>query len=159
MSECTDRKELAGFLKFMGLERDKVVSGRLENRIKAQKLVYFGKKLGLPLHYDFDVYLYGPYSSKLADCYYSMAEDEWNSGTLTIPEEIKEPLHYLKNSDALFLEIAATIDSIKTVNKGISESKLIDTVSKLKTDRLKEKKKDNEYLRTVIEKLSEHKLF
>ena len=69
MSDANNRLLLSGFLKFMGLDRDKIVSGRLENRIKAQKFVYFGKKLGLPLSYDFDLYLYGPYSSKLADDY------------------------------------------------------------------------------------------
>ncbi|EQD50779.1 hypothetical protein B1B_11115, partial [mine drainage metagenome] len=102
MSMSSNRLTLAGFLKFMDLSRDKVV-GRLENRIKVQKLVYFGKKLGLPLNYDFDLYIYGPYSSKLSDDYYNMSENEWTTGKLNIPDLMKPALSYLKERDALFL--------------------------------------------------------
>ncbi len=159
MSDAKDRLLLSGFLKFMGLDRDKIVSGRLENRIKAQKFVYFGKKLGLPLGYDFDLYLYGPYSSKLADDYYSMSEEEWRSGTLAIPESIEKTLHYLRGNDAMFLEIAATLDSIRAVNKGVPNSRIIDVVSKLKSARLSEKSKDRNYLRDVLSDLSNHNIF
>ncbi len=142
----------------MGLDRDKIVK-KLDNRIKAQKFVYFGKKLGLPLGYDFDLYLYGPYSTKLADDYYSMSEADWKSETLTIPDNIKSALRYLRGKDALFLEIAATLDSIRTVNKGVSNSTLIDVVSRLKSARLIEKGKDKDYLKTVLDSLYEHNIF
>ncbi len=108
-----NKSYLTGFLKFMGLKRENIVNGRLENRIKAQKFVYFGKKFGLPLDYDFDLYLYGPYSSKLADDYYNMTKKEWYEGFLNIPEEKKRVLLYLKGLNALDLEIAATLDSIQ----------------------------------------------
>ena len=158
MSDANNRLLLSGFLKFMGLDRDKIVSGRLENRIKAQKFVYFGQKLGLPLSYDFDLYLYGPYSSKLADDYYSMSKEEWKSGTLNIPESIERTLRYLRGNDTMFLEIAATLDSIRAVNKGVSEKKLIDVVSKLKSSRLSEKNKDKNYLWNVLSDLSTHNI-
>ena len=158
MSDANNRLLLSGFLKFMGLDRGKIVSGRLENRIKAQKFVYFGQKLGLPLSYDFDLYLYGPYSSKLADDYYSMSEEEWKSGTLNIPESVERTLRYLRGNDTMFLEIAATLDSIRAVNKGVSEKKLIDVVSKLKSSRLSEKNKDKNYLRNVLSDLSTHNI-
>jgi uncharacterized protein YwgA len=159
MSDAKDRLLLSGFLKFMGLDRNKIVSGKLENRIKAQKFVYFGKKLGLPLSYDFDLYLYGPYSTELADDYYNMSEDEWKSGTIDVPESIEKALHYLRGNDALFLEIAATLDSIRTVNSGVGDNKLIDVVSKLKSTRLSEKSKDRNYLRDVLSELSNHNIF
>lgn len=159
MSDANKRLLLSGFLKFMGLDRDKIVSGRLENRIKAQKFVYFGKKLGLPLDYDFDLYLYGPYSSKLADDYYSMSEEEWKSGTLDIPESIERTLRYLRGNDTMFLEIAATLDSIRAVNKEVSDSKLIDVVAKLKSSRLSEKNKDKNYLKNVLSDLLTHNIF
>ena len=86
---------LAGFLKFMGLDLEKIVKGRIENRIKAQKFVYFGEKLEVPLGYDFDIYLYGPYSSKLADDYYNISREEWEAGTIDLSEGEKRTLHYL----------------------------------------------------------------
>lgn len=153
MSVAEGKLLLSGFLKFMELDREKIVSGRLENRIKAQKFVYFGKRLGLPLSYDFDMYLYGPYSSKLADDYYSISEEDWEVGTLEIPIEIESTLRDLRTSDALFLEIAATMDSIRTNNKGVSDVELIDVISKLKYDRLNEKGKDANYLKSVLEVL------
>ncbi len=158
MSDAKDRLLLSGFLKFMGLDRDKIVSGRLENRIKAQKFVYFGKKLGLPLGYDFDLYLYGPYSSKLADDYYSMSEEEWKTGTLKIPDEVRPVLNFLKTTDALFIEMAATLDSIRSANGQISDSKLLDVVSKLKSTRLEERGKEANYLKSAIETLHRHNI-
>ncbi len=134
------------------------MNGWLENRIKAQKFVYFGKKVGLPLGYDFDIYLYGPYSSKLADDYYHISDEEWNSGTLDIPEDIKQTLSSLKRMDALYMEVAATFDSLKSANSGVSDNVLIDAVSTLKHNRLTEKGKDKAYIQKVVKELSKLKL-
>ncbi len=159
MSDDSRRLTLAGFLKFMGLDRDKIVRGKLGNRIKAQKLVYFGKKLGLPLDYDFDIYLYGPYSSKLADDYYKMTQEEWSQGIIEIPEKIEETLRYLMGNDILFLEIATTLDSIRSTNEGVPNNKIIEAVSKLKSSRLEKEGKDINFLKTVMDELSEHHIF
>ncbi|WP_393970847.1 hypothetical protein OXIME_001087 [Oxyplasma meridianum] len=48
---------LAKFLKYMGIDKN-MLKKRIENRIKAQKFVYFGEKYGLPLSYDFDIINY-----------------------------------------------------------------------------------------------------
>ncbi len=141
---------LSGFLKFMGLERERIAKGRLENGIKAQKFVYFGKKLGLPLDYDFDLYLYVPYSSKLSSDYYNMSIEEWDSGSLKIPKEMESNLRTFFVSDALYLEIAATLDSVRTANKGVSDDKLIEVVSKLKPNRLNENDNNSEWLKDVL---------
>jgi uncharacterized protein YwgA len=141
---------LSGFLKWIGFDRDKIVKGRLENRIKVQKLVYFGKKFGLPLHYDFDFYLYGPYSSELADDYYNIRNEEWEEGFLKVDPGIEPSLRKLMGSDALYLEIASTLDSIMTQNKGVSDNELIEVVAKIKHDRLEKKGKNEDYLKLVL---------
>ncbi len=149
---------LAGFLKFMGLDLEKIVKGRIENRIKAQKFVYFGEKLEVPLGYDFDIYLYGPYSSKLADDYYNISREEWEAGTIDLSEGEKRTLHYLKEKDALFMEVAATFDSLKSANNKVSNDRLIDMISSIKTNRLKEKGKNKVYMEMVVKELSQHEL-
>jgi uncharacterized protein YwgA len=150
MEDHIRKVRLSGFLKWIGFDRDKIVKGRLENRIKVQKLVYFGKKFGLPLDYDFDFYLYGPYSSELADDYYHIPNEDWEEGSLKVDRGIELPLRKLMRSDALYLEIAATLDSIMTKNKGVSDNKLIEVVANIKHDRLEEKGKNEDYLKLVL---------
>lgn len=144
----TDSKEvvLAGFLKHVGLDRKKIVKGGIHNRIKAQKLVYFGKELGLPLDYDFNLYLYGPYSSALADDYFRMSEEDWASGQIEIPASISSLMNELSKHDDLFLEIAATLHSLKTSNPEASKKDIINGVLNLKADRLQERHMELDYI-------------
>lgn len=156
----TDSKEvvLAGFLKYVGLDRKKVVSGDIHNRIKAQKLVYFGKELGLPLDYDFNLYLYGPYSSALADDYFRMSEEEWARGQIEIPANISSLINKLSKYDFLFLEIAATLHSLKTSNPEASEKAIINGVLSLKADRLRERHMELDYIQEIFKILREMNL-
>lgn len=148
----TDSKEivLAGFLKHVGFNRTKIVRGGIDNRIKAQKLVYFGKELGLPLDYDFNLYLYGPYSSALADAYFRMSDEEWASGQIEIPASISPLINELSKHDELFLEIAATLHSLKTSNPGAPEKAIISAVLNLKADRLLERHMPPGYIREIF---------
>lgn len=130
---------MAGFLKWLGFDREKIFEGGVSIRIRVQKLVYFGKVLGLPLNYDFNLYVYGPYSSALSDGYFGMGEREWLEGSIEIRESISRVLNQLRERDELFLEIAATLHSMKTSNPDASEEAVIEAVSDLKSERLREK--------------------
>jgi uncharacterized protein YwgA len=130
---------LASFLKYVSLDRRKIIRGGIANCIMAQKLVYFGKTLGLPLDYDFNLYLYGPYSSALADDYFRMGEEEWGSGQIEITASVSSVLDELRKRDDLFLEIAATLHSLKTANPDASYGSIIKAVSDLKADRTRKK--------------------
>ncbi len=151
-------KTLAGFLKRMGFERKKIIKGSISDRIRAQKLVYFGKALGLPLNYDFNLYVYGPYSSVLSNDYFGMGEEVWTNGSIEIPEDISMTLNQLKKQDELFLEIAATLHSIKTANPDASEDDIIGAVSNIKSERLRERKVTSDYVRKILEVIKKMKL-
>lgn len=149
---------LAGFLKYAGLDRAMIVRRGVENRIRAQKLVYFGKALGLPLDYDFNIYLYGPYSSALARDYFGMGDEEWRDAHMDIPEEISAVLDELRSRDVLFLEIAATLHSLRNANPDASDESVIAAVSSLKADRLGEKHRTPDYVRETFVELRKMKL-
>jgi len=86
------------------------------------------------------------------------SEEEWKTGTLKIPDEVRPVLNFLKTTDALFIEMAATLDSIRSANGQISDSKLLDVVSKLKSTRLEERGKEANYLKSAIETLHRHNI-
>ncbi|PYB69132.1 hypothetical protein DMB44_00335 [Thermoplasma sp. Kam2015] len=93
---------LAGFLKYMGFNRKKIINEGIDSRIKAQKLVYFGEVLGLPLNYDFNLYLYVLYSSGLTNDYFSITDEEWANGKIDISTNVPDFLDQLKGRSALF---------------------------------------------------------
>lgn len=151
-------KTLAGFLKWNGLSRKEITKGDISNRIKAQKLVYFGRVLGIPLDYDFDLYVYGPYSSALSHDYFEMGEREWARGEIVIPEGISAILIALKEKDDFFLEIAATLHSIRTSNPDASEEDVINAVSNIKFERLMEKKASIDYVKNTFNEIKNLRL-
>ncbi|WP_048161411.1 YwgA family protein [Thermoplasma acidophilum] len=159
MSMDYERKILLiGFLKYIGFNRKKIMQEDIDNRIKVQKLVYFGKALGLPLDYDFNLYLYGPYSSGLTKDYFNISDEEWANGKIDIPANVSDLLKQLKGRDALFLEIAATLHSIKTANPDASEDLLINIVTDIKSERLNGKSEAHKYVRDTFNFLKKVKL-
>ncbi len=66
-------KELLAFIKF--LRDNNIMSFNPENpthRMKLQKYVFIAKFLGLNVPYEYNMYMHGPYSRKLAEDYYKL---------------------------------------------------------------------------------------
>ncbi|MDF2737053.1 MAG: hypothetical protein K0S93_909 [Nitrososphaeraceae archaeon] len=83
------------------------------NRLKIQKYVYLAKYFGLDLGYDFDMYLHGPYSSRLTSSYYNVARNTTNlnsiTGNLDNTFREREFFDYIGNKDKEWLEVASTL--------------------------------------------------
>ena len=106
-------KGFIGFLERHGmLEFDIDGDGdrQFTNRLKLQKYVLLAKHLGMPFHYTYGMYLYGPYSSPLAADYYTLAREQDDILPDTTPDEFKKD-DFLKavHNDPNWLEVAATI--------------------------------------------------
>jgi len=75
----------------------------LESKIKLQKYVYFAREFGLEFPYEFNLYIYGPYSPDLAKDYYSI--NRIDVEPMELPEEF---INFLSGKDVNWLEIAST---------------------------------------------------
>ncbi|MFP3194279.1 MAG: hypothetical protein RXR11_03160 [Caldivirga sp.] len=116
--------QLAFVIKELGIRASEVLSDGddgIEARVRIQKVVYFLKRLGFDLGYEFDLYYHGPYSSALADDYYLLAErgDEEINGLATLCErskvcsdEMGRLINELNKWDTTALEVAATIANL-----------------------------------------------
>ena len=85
-----DRKDLLksfiSFLESSGIFEFDVED--FESRLRLQKYVYLAKIFGFDLGYLFNLYIYGPYSSELANDYYSLKDKQSEE----LDEEIKRKL-------------------------------------------------------------------
>ena len=95
---------------------------QFENRFRIQKYVFLAKEFGLQLPYDYDIYMYGPYSSALTDTYYGMAR----SGDMhLLAEDISLGASFdkdgflgaVRGKDKHWLEIATTLINCSTLYK------------------------------------------
>jgi uncharacterized protein YwgA len=113
--------QLAFVIKELGIKASEILSDGdddLEARVRIQKVVYFLKRLGFDLGYEFDLYYHGPYSSVLSDDYYLLAErgDGEINGLATLCERSKvcsdetgKLINELNKWDTTALEVAATL--------------------------------------------------
>ena len=130
---------LKGFIKFLvdqGLvEFDIVGNGEKQfiNRLKLQKYVFLAKRFGMPFNYRHGIYLYGPYSRKLAADYYALARDsgENDRTPAAIPDGFRKD-DFMKSirNDPNWLEIATTLIGMNERIKG--RTALIDRVCHIK---------------------------
>ena len=112
------RGELAEFIKFLennGLvEFDILGDGeaKFTNRLKLQKYTFLAMRYGVQLDYQYDMYLFGPYSRGLAADYYSLARGPKRDADSppTLPDGFRREdfLRDVKN-DPGWLEVATTI--------------------------------------------------
>ena len=109
---------LAGFIRFLvdhGLVEFDVLGvseAKFNNRLKLQKYVFLAEHYGLALGYRHEMYMRGPYSSKLTDDYYSLARGPGLSGVDpdALPTEFKRD-DFLRDAqnDSDWLEVATTL--------------------------------------------------
>jgi uncharacterized protein YwgA len=89
-----------------------------DNRLKIQKYVLIAKCLGIKEFekYYYDIYIYGPYSSALADEYYKYRKGMDN--VANIPKRFGDRfLEIVKGKDTRWLEIASTALHINELYK------------------------------------------
>ena len=92
-----------------------------EDRFMIQKYVYLARYFGLNMGYGFGMYLHGPYSRRLSDDYYSLAEDEALANacgeSLTIDRDLNgldlsSFFSFVDGRDHEWLEAATTLLSL-----------------------------------------------
>ena len=88
------------------------------NRLRIQKYVLIARHLGIKefYAYDYDIYIYGPYSSRLADEYYAYAKN--STTTVSVVNNIDKGfadkfLTIVRDKDNDWLEVAGTILHLK----------------------------------------------
>lgn len=139
----------------------------LENRIKIQKYVYLAKYFNIDLEFDYatyNMYLYGPYSSTLAEEYYRLAEEGFfesepssynsnnNDDNNNYPN-LKRFIEFMKEDDrnnADWLEIAST--ALAFAKNHSKKETLLEHVAYVKW------RFPKEYVRSVIEDLEKNSL-
>lgn len=105
-----DYKKLVSYLKAIGISMNPAT---FDGRVRIQKFAYMITKI-MPgtLHYNFNFYLLGPYSTDLAKDYYHLKVENGynlNQNELKNMDRIKE----LKDESTLELEIIASLLSIR----------------------------------------------
>lgn len=130
----------------------------LDNRVRIQKYVYLAEHLGIETGYSdtYSMYLYGPYSPKLADDYFSLAEKGFFDSTKDdVDIEISNDrlakfLDLVRDKDTDWLEIAST--TLAFMHRHSSIETLVDHVTYVKEYLGKEK------IKQVINELKEKNL-
>lgn len=80
-----------------------------ENRLKLQKYVYLASYFGLDMDYRYSMYLRGPYSRALAEDYYTLGNNGFESHAL--PDDFGHDMFmdFVGGKNSEWLEIAATM--------------------------------------------------
>ena len=149
----TNLEGFIGFLEEHGLvEFDVDGDGETHftNRLKLQKYVFLARQLGMPFCYQYNMYLYGPYSSPLAADYHALARSGRQDSRLpaTVPDGFKKDA-FLKavRNDPDWLEVAATI--IDRTRHTDGRAALMDEVCRIKSGFARE------FIASVLDDLEE----
>ena len=100
---------LAGLFRALGLSLD---ISSFEKRKKIQKLVYLLKlkrDLARYLPFEFNMYFAGPYSTELADIYYSIDREGVKPANVVVDEDALEYARYIDELSHNELELIATL--------------------------------------------------
>lgn len=86
---------------------------QFSNRFRIQKYAFLAQRLGLGLPYEYDIHLYGPYSTQLAsdcsDLARNRADYEQADGRLDDAFDTDRFLHATRDKPRAWLETAATL--------------------------------------------------
>lgn len=158
------KRKLVSFLGFLkeklGFDFD---INKFLDRFRLQKYVFFARKFGLDLDYEYKIYKHGPYSKSLANDYYDLFKKYAFPWRLKFPKEYKknfkdyqkyinlkekELLSLLKKKDKKWLEVAATAVDLYEYNDNYKQrEKLISKTAEIKSN------KDEELIIEVIDYL------
>ena len=146
---------LAGLLKRVYPNFDMTT---FENRFKLQKFVYFLKMWKLELGYDFRVYLYGPYSSELANDGFQINDiksyDEIQFEDSVMEASFLNFLSFFNNykEDLEFLELGSSIHILLNIDSNINKEDLISLIEHKRENIKVDKIHFNFVFNTLIEK-------
>lgn len=114
---------LVNFIKFLEdkdlMRFDMIRDGdtQFSNRFRIQKYVFLAQRLGLKLPYEYDIYLYGPYSTQLTDDCHNLVRNRTNyeqvDGMLDGSFDADRFLHATRGKTRMWLEIASTLIDTK----------------------------------------------
>ena len=114
---------LVNFIKFledkdlMRFEMIRDGDAQFSNRFRIQKYVLLAQRLGLKLPYEYDIYLYGPYSTQLTDDCRDLARDRTDykqvDGRLDDSFDEDRFLRATRGKTKTWLEIASTLIDIR----------------------------------------------
>ena len=122
-------QEELGFEDFKDFEHK--VESSLNFKIMVQKLVFLAEYFGWNNSYSYDLYIHGPYSSNLADDYYS--NNLFNYSSLKIQDfDSKSMKQFIKDKSLDYLESASTILFYKKLNENISLDFAIKKLAEIK---------------------------
>lgn len=122
-------QEELGFEDFKDFEHK--VESSLNFKIMVQKLVFLAEYFGWNNSYSYNLYIHGPYSSNLADDYYS--NNLFNYSSLKIQDfDSKSMKQFIKDKSLDYLESASTILFYKKLNENISLDFAIKKLAEIK---------------------------
>lgn len=103
------------------------------SRLSMQKYVYFARLFGFDLEYEYNLYLWGPYSPALAEDYYQLKKRSKRTD-LPIPKgDFNKFAELIRGKDHTWLEIASTIHFIWENNRDWRERYRVKPRKDLKT--------------------------
>jgi len=131
--EAERRGRLGAFVSFLKKELgcEFKIHESFEDRLRLQKYVYLADRYGLKSGYDFDMYLRGPYSPKLAEDYYKPFDVE---NALPVEFRSQDFIELVAGKDAKWLEIAASAVSVYEYNreKGVTREDIVNILKEIK---------------------------
>ena len=117
---------ISWLLRVLGTSAERVrKEDGLEDRLRLQKAAFLLKHLGVAPFtlFNFNLYVRGPYSPDLAECYYHL-EAETALVEAKLDREKEELLNWFISHDSKWLEIASSIISIKRTYREIDEDEV-----------------------------------
>ena len=121
---------------------------RFDHRLKLQKFVYLARKCGFDLGYNYNLYVHGPYSARLARDYYALGDC-----TACPATKLNEDFTSLiRNKSKRWLELASTIVMVSERYDNADPDEIVDLV------KMSKPQAKNDRLYDVISELQEHNI-
>lgn len=117
---------------------------KFDDRVLLQKYVFLSRFFGYDLGYYYNMYLYGPYSSDLANDYYNLPPGKERSEKYLDWDKKEDFINLVKGKKRRWLEIASTIMSLREY--GYVGEDLRKKVAEIKNE-------DEDYVKKVYKEL------
>ena len=114
----------------------------LNERIKAQKLVYLLQNRVGKYFYQYNIYVHGPYSPSLSQDYYELASKPSEIATGSLPKDTRAHLNTVKRDAIEFSKMLDSVDDVASLEllatalffsrHYTTESKIVEAVQSIK---------------------------
>lgn len=157
----SDKEKLKSFISIL---RDKIGFSfdmdDFDDRLKLQKYVFIAKSFGFKHNYGYNLYIRGPYSSKLADDYFDIFRNNEMVNNVPLNIDTDSFSVLVHDKDVIWLEAAATMLSLYSTYPenyktlfGVNYDRLIEETKTIKH------KISEDIIKSVCNDLREAKLF